>query len=786
MINKRGILILLLLLPLIPLTNSAEAVSGDRDFSTMFHRVLVGAGNQRNYNFLIFDTTQTNTVEPLKINSGDSFTVRCSYTNFGSPPPAPTNIDVYAYPDNVQFGNPGGGTPLWSIAFTSTCVSTGATEDVIRYCTNNGLVGGSPIYGGIRLVFRARNTGVTSYDINTDNGGTPNAGTDVVTIDQALLSCNPKITTLFDGNTASSPSVYIGGDTFRSGLIVDATYVTGSPTNPVTPSLVCSSFTATGSVITPTTSQVNTDYSIKGRTEYPDDCLLKQIYTINKKWSVTGKTTLDLFIWDTSSPISGAVYDSNLIARKDTKNLDRTLTPSAPCTFEISSVTIVVANRFENIDEDGCDWRNGRNARPPNNQLAIVYNNRATQTYTDTTDIASVNEQFSASGNLPTTVTVKTTATVSTNKLYRKAVDEFGASRTDAELLNWGVSCSSAPCDFDVSATYTDTNIVTSTDSDADPLTRTFISGEDLMYWYVDKLQNSRGAALSGIAISCERKQPDGTSDTVEAMGNTDANGDTTIHNLAVTAPLGVWSLICTASSNGNSYSHTISITHISPFSADINWGITVHAHDINRTHILLNITANPKVFDTESDNPVSLFPDGDVKTSVYIWDIIDNRYEPLYEREILLQSNQELLYLTFVVEKTTLKEEFDEPILVYVYGNLSMKPVMNSVYFNYFDKQLFRAEIEMNPYLTGITFVLIGLAVAFLPSRAKNPLLNVIALIVAIAGLTYGIVNLTEGPFSNSTINMSVIGLLFAAVFVYLCFKTLDESNNKTQEGYE
>lgn len=715
------------------------------------------------YQALMYVAGATCDTTNLDINSNESFTVECSRTVQGATPPNdPTSIVTYLYVDNIQFGNPGAAAE-WQR--TWTVAECNADTTVTVYCRIGGVVGGAAMAGGFRLVIRVISTTVgLTYDFNSDDGGNAGSGS-LLNIQQSVLRCKPNPTTFVDGNPTTRPTpVYVGGDNLRIGITTDAL---NRGTNSVTPKITCSTNTVSGTTITPGTSSVTQDFLLKGSAStYPDDCLLKQVYDITGKFTITGFTTLPLYIWDDTTLPTGVTIDSaKLILTKNLINLDRTLTPTATCTWKISGADVIIMNRGETIDTNDCDWKNGRSVRPANAGLGRAYVNRVSlNNYADTTDFNSVDSTFTAQGHLAASLIAKTTATVTSNKQYRKGIEEYGSSRTSGELYNWGVTCSVAPCSIDVSATYTATDIVTSKDSSGSPLTRTFTIGEDSFYYYLDNLKNVRGGSLNGITITCLRLKPDGSTESTNNLGTTNANGDTAIATLNVIAPSGVWVIRCSASNNGNSLLQEISVSYISPFSGNVDWGVTIHTRNSDiEGHLIVNVTASPKIFDTAVDKPIELFPDGNVKATIYFWDSVDARYEVVADRLIMSQTNPAFLFVTFAVESDQL--ETDKPILVAVYGNLSAKPVLSMRYHNVqsVDIDEIKAAIEMNPYLIGMMFIMLAFVITFITRGV--PFGQIVAIIVTLMGGFYALANISVAPKGGILylVLLVVVSILYA-----------------------
>lgn len=197
----------------------ASAASGDHSCASI--QINSATGNRDfvlDINSNIAPCPSGGTLTPATANAGSAFTYSCEDTTTGAIPPADADangITVRAYADNTGFPDSTGGAPFFSRAH-SPADCDGVT-DFTFFCTADGTSGGSPRYGPVRLYIRALRTGVGAYDDNSDEG---NQGTDIGR--WGMARCDPKETSL----SLTSKSVFVGGDTIQSRIILDASAYT--------------------------------------------------------------------------------------------------------------------------------------------------------------------------------------------------------------------------------------------------------------------------------------------------------------------------------------------------------------------------------------------------------------------------------------------------------------------------------------------------------------------------------------------------------------------------------
>lgn len=506
-----------------------------------------------------------------------SITLKCREGTIGVAPSQATTLTLKLYADNTAFGSPATATQFWSANPTGNACLTEQTFTV--WCTSDGTSTGSPRHGTVRLVLRAQNTGVGAYDVNTDSNG-----------NWGIYRCNPRLSAYTDGNPSSSPSVYVGGDTIRTALTASSSVYSGSSN--VRVDITCGAATNTAGTTTLVAgSAVNVDTTIKGlSTTWPDDCSLTQKAIVATTSSITGLTSEPLFKWDTGgTPPSGVTYPSSTTAQRATgKNLDRTLSASSCLVHENSGAhsAITIENRGNTVELHGT-YVDARTTNVPNNQLGRAW--LVTAPGRTTTAAAASDFAFDITSKASSPFTILSTAPVSTG--YLQYVEEYGASRTDAELYNWG-NCTPG---LEISSTYTWGSINNAKGAGGSNAT-TFTIGAEQEFVQPKDLVTVRGVLVSGATTTCTRTNPVGVSDAPVSHGTTSAGGDATEVQYTPTAPQGEWSITCTATLNGNTGTYTILFFYTSALSSDTNVGI-IPQLVTNGTGTWLNLTVDITLF---------------------------------------------------------------------------------------------------------------------------------------------------------------------------------------------
>lgn len=752
------------------LFNTAQAVAQEATCSKIVH---TGGGATNTY---VVDTTTPSTTvctianNPLiDIPSGTGQTFSYHFTNTGAPLNIPASATVYWYIDNEQFGNPGGATPIRQVSVTIP--SSGFQGLGTTYCTSDGTITGSPRYGIMRIVIRAQGTAGT-FDVDSDDGGPSGA-----TPTHGILRCTPKPTAYTDGNPTTSPTVYIGGDTLRTSITVNAAPYATPSGNLARIDIICGASTNPDSSIRPTTTAVTGDITIKGTTTtWPDDCTLQQQVVATTTTTIAGLTT-KVIRWDQTSPISGVTFPNVDTAQRTAKTLDRTLTPSQTCTYTVDGSSVVgsFVHRSETLTTGACHWQNARNSVPPNNALGTAYVGRVSQAYTSTTDFPSTNALFDNMGNLATTHVASTTATATTGMQYTKSVEQYGASRTAGELYNFGRDDATVPSSFDVSATYT---FVLDTSRAINPyvIIRTFTIGVDTAYTRVQDLENARGQPLSGLTPTCQRADPDGDIESAVSMGTTDGTGTTATHSYNVESPVGTWSYTCTVVSGGNTGTVMEPVTHTTPFTGDLQFGILANFTLQDNGTYLLNITTASRVYDVEADDMIPLTPDNLPRMTLQIYNATSGDYEARYARQLMLRTapTVNVFYVNVYVNET----DYDYPMLVLVFANVTARPITNSQYLNIMSDTV--GDERMNPYLLGLAFMVAAFVIMYI---TKTSIMSVpLGVVMTIVGGYYSMTQVEFAPRQDAGY-LFIVFIAFINI-AYAVTLLMADRQNETADG--
>lgn len=513
----------------------------------------MGAGNARTWYIGANEGTDTNCptgVTLKEIHAGEVITLVCRERTTGTlPPGAATTITVRGYADNAAFGTPAT-TGIWTWA-SPNCASDVTTT---RYCTVDGTNGAAPYYGFVRLMVNAVRTTVPTYDVNSDQ------------TTWGVYYCNPRITAFTDGNPTSSPTTYVGSDTYRTSVTYDSTKYTSGVSARV--DLICDSATTVPGSIEPGTSAVTTDATIKGRPDqWPTGCTITQKLVITKTSAISGLTSSPIYKFDTGSAPSGVTFNgARSEATRTTKPLNRILTV-ASCAENINAETgITRAHRGEAVTTT-CVLTNARSEFIASGRLSTGWTQRATQSAYDTTDFLSTDFTVGSNGAATWTSTAKTTATNTNGTAPLDYVAEartWGSSRTDAELYNWGNSTGI----LDVSTAF---NVPVNSWRTACSGTQTsvFIIASDIAAMTEGPTQDTRGNVVTR-SLTSSRTYIE--ADTSAAIASDSANGITTgtspCHSITPVAPASTkWDVTATITdANGNSGTGTRRLTFLSPY----------------------------------------------------------------------------------------------------------------------------------------------------------------------------------------------------------------------------
>lgn len=610
----------------------------------------------------------------LNAPAGSPLTLDCRQATSGTVPPSlPTSITISVYADNSNLG--GGGTPIWTDSVGSCSGSVNVTTFNHAF-TSTGAVGGTPRAGIYRIFIRIQNTGVgTSYDCNSDEtgsqtpptGGSCNSG--ALTHFQGVMRANPGISAANLTSGGGAFHDYIGGDTLTTSLTSNATEVT---TATRTASLAASGtgdyhqFSTSYNLAVGATTKSNTIQGLPGF--WPNGA-------ISLKWTETGGSTLagytGLSFWIfTSATVSGAtVVNANTITFDPTDNLNRTITPTGTCVATVSGTATEIVNRGQTVHVAGCKpWIDARGGSVTNNQPARGWMERS---YRSSADFATFSGLFGAQSDFETDNTASTSATVTTGKPYTKMVETFvSTGRADSELLNWGNTTGL----LDVSATYRFDSLNIATSSDGTNQSA-FTIGTDVEFLHPGPLRDGATNPLSGIAVTCVRKNPTGGTESTTSMGNTGVNGRAPEQTFQTIAPAGTWTFDCSASSNGNTALYHIAFFHVSAFTANTDISTSWKTVLLPNGSYLVNVTSVIRTYDPTQDQSVLEFADDAVRLTVFNWSAPNQNFlSTIVQRGIMMQLDTDSAYsFTFYASQEQL-----QPAYAYVTANITGRTFTN------------------------------------------------------------------------------------------------------------
>lgn len=579
-------------------------------------------GDQANADSCIlgFSVTEANfQTYALEIPAGSPYKLQCTYGTGGtSPPGAPTTITFSAYADNANLG--GGGIPIWTQTRSSVCASAEPYTDLIdKYATSDGTITGTPKGGLIRLFVAITLGGTSGYSCNSDDTGTTpptggNCGATASSVPaQGLIRSNPGFSVANLTSAAGSFTTYVGGDTLQTKITSNAAEYNTATRMKSQIKTGVSGYFQVGSNFNPAVGVNTQSQAVTGApSSWTPGAIINQ-WTVTGFSQLTGFEAINYWRFTTATaPNPLVIVDSNTIQWATGDTLSRTLTPSASCTVALGALPTTIFNRADASTVSACGWQNARGNAVTTSQLGRSWLQK-TGDYRATADYPLADSTFTSGGNLAGTQTSTTASTVTTGLGYHKMVESFGTTRTDTDLQNWGNTSGL----FDVTNTWTFTNLLNSkTTTGAN--SSFFTLGVDNEFLSAKGLSNANNQKLSGIAVSCIRVKPDTTTESTNAMGNTNANGDSPEISLVAIPPVGVWSTTCAASGSGNTASYRITYFHTSPFTADkavgIIWNITK-----NGSLYDVNVTSIHRMYDTTSDDLIQIFPDQNTLSLIHI-----------------------------------------------------------------------------------------------------------------------------------------------------------------------
>lgn len=221
----------------------------------------------------------------VNVGSGSSISLRCEATTTGAVPPgAPTSVNLGFFTDDGGFPSsaPGGAGTIYQES--GTFCSTLSTHTF--YCTSNGLVGGSPRYGMVRIFVQAIKSTIPTYDVNSDSGT------------WGSIRCTPDLTAF---TYTPAYTLYTGDDSLTHSATVDSSaYNTGRA---AVLRVKCNSL---GMVSTLTTGTTNPSQSatISTGTAYPafpPGCNMRSGLSLTANSAISGATTLPYSIWNAAA-----------------------------------------------------------------------------------------------------------------------------------------------------------------------------------------------------------------------------------------------------------------------------------------------------------------------------------------------------------------------------------------------------------------------------------------------------------------------------------------------------
>ena len=564
---------------------------------------------------------------------GVTLTLTCAANTDTTGPGAPTSQTIKGVADNSGFGT-ASPTAIWTFTPPGACTA-GVTTWTER-CTSDGTATGAPWYGVVRIHVRmTRVVGITTvYDVNSETDpGSPSTRSPAV----GVYRCDPRVTQLDMGAAPSNP--WIGGDAVPIRTSVSSTSEISQTTG--FQRLICGTSPNhdAAAVQFGTSTSTATTTIIGPPNDFQTGCTLKAQAILNRKSAISLYSTLDYARWDQTSPPAGVTFPNSLTAEFSGNTLNRILSPSGSCGVTVSGTTTTVVNRGEVAHITGCSpWNDARGSNVPNNQPATGFVQRLAQ-WQVLTDFGRFDGLFASSGAFPTDNTATTSATVTTGLAYRKMVLEYSTTaRTDAVLLNWGNSSQlldvSATITFGTCAPSGCANGVLNSKTVLGANASAFVISADTEHVSTRASRDQAGNLLSGVTVSCFRTRPDLVVESAQAMGTTDASGNTADHTFTVAAPAGRWTLQCDESLNGNSGTYVIQFFFTSAFTADKSIPVLWNVTQLSNGSALANVTMGFWLYDVgaapASDSMICAFADDVVRLTVRVYDPATNDYSSL------------------------------------------------------------------------------------------------------------------------------------------------------------
>lgn len=556
----------------------------------------------------------------LDVPAGSPYVIECREFSTGAvPPQAPTSVVISAYSDASNIG--GGGTPIWTSTQAGCSTSTNTTL-ITQYATSNGLVGGTPRDGIIRLFVNMINTNTgQTYNCNSDNAGTQTAPTggscNTPNIDQfgGVIRADPGFSVPNLTSNAGSFQTYIGGDTIQNKITTNSSsYDTGTARSKTFAESDSGPFNQVGSAFNRAIGVNTQSQLVQGAPgTWPTGSLLLQ-WTETGGSAITGYSGLSYWIFTSQNVATATVINANTIQWSSTDTLNRALTPTLTVAVAVNGVTSTIGNRADTFTVTH-GWKDARGVNVPNNQNGRMWYQKAGD-YRVTSDFPSQSGTFGAQGIFAASMTATTSATVTTGLNYHNMGEEFGTAVTDANLFNWGNSTGI----LDVTNLRQFSGILNEKTNPGTNVS-SFTIAVDQEFIQAQGLHGANGAFVSGQSVQCQRFRPDASLETTQAMGTTDASGNTAVQGpFGVTAPQGSWTWTCTESDNGNTATYTITFFFQSPFTANTII-TTTYTLRLNGTCTeFLNVTSAVEQF-TGFDVNYTV-PDGPLVLEIQAWGI--------------------------------------------------------------------------------------------------------------------------------------------------------------------
>lgn len=608
----------------------------------------------------------TNSGGILSVPAGSSITLNCKQAQFGAATTvlAPDTLTIYLENDNTGFNVNPPTTPIRTVA-ANACIGTTTTFTIA--CTTTGAVGGSPAFGIMRLVARQAKVGAPgTYDATSDSANGA----------WSIIICSFGVTTFGESNPQTT---YIGGDTI--GVQYQANATAFDSVNIGHANTICGiTFNYADDIWTTSVRSRTTTVQGPTNTNWVNGCNMFFEFIFTRTSSVSGFTSVIYAQFSGTLPAGVSQIGASIVFTNPAHTVNRILTPSASPSG--CSATLAVINRGQ-TDSLSCGWHDARGNNVPNNQP--VRNFATNDGDRDETCVTHVDGTSGGSGVTSWTATAHadTSCPVTTGAAYHWEMLEYAVGNVgnEAFLWNWGNTTGL----FDVSATWHFTNIHDSKTAGGTNVS-SFTIGADLQFVQPQGLQDVNNVAKSGIAVSCQRLKPDQSVESTISFGTTDVTGNANEVQTASIAPQGNWKFVCTASSNGNSASFTITFQYVSAFTADqtqaVGWNVTVPV--LSNGTVLTNVSVIFRAYDPLTDMPITTFPDDptDVKLNVECFNSTTQRYSDFLVTRQRMTKNDGAASTSWAWQFYAPAANLSLGCVAFVNANLTARPFLSSEYY--------------------------------------------------------------------------------------------------------